>query len=82
MELTEGEAYSIAYSFCREIPCSVYTKFSSKIGSKYLAQEVIEEVGMGIGYMEYTQEELLKMIKEPYREQIAVAIAEMLMAAI
>lgn len=82
MELTEAEAYSIAYSFCREIPTTIYTKFHSKIGSQYIAKELIKEVGIENGYLDYTQEELLKIIKEPYREKIGVAMAEMLMAAL
>ena len=82
MELTEGEAYTIAYSFCREIPTSIYNKFYNKIGGQYMTSGLIKEVGLGIDYVDYTQEELLKAIKEPYREQIAVAIAEMLMASL
>jgi DNA primase large subunit len=82
MELTEDEAYSIAYSHCKEIPTAIYTKFPSKIGSVYISKGLIAEVGLENGYMTYTQEELLKIIKEPYREKIGVAIAEMLMAAL
>lgn len=82
MELTEAEAYSIAYSYCSDIPTAIYTKFYDKIGSNYIPKGLIAEVGLAGGYTSYTQEELLKTIKEPYREKVGVAIAEMLMAAL
>lgn len=82
MDFTEDDAYAVGFSYCSDIPAGVFTTFNEKIGRRFISSDVLLAIGIDNPVQEYSYTELMDILKEPYREQIRLAILEMLMVSV
>lgn len=82
MVISEDELYAIAFFYCSEIPAKAHEVFGDKMENATIHKQLLQHIGIVDYARHYTQEELLAIVKEPYKGQIGAAIAEMLMATL
>jgi hypothetical protein len=79
--ISADELYAIAFFYCSEIPAKAHEVFGDKMENATIHKQLLQHIGIVDYTKHYTQEELLDIVKEQYREQIGAAISEMLMAS-